>query len=217
MSIKSIALLLSLTSFVSVASLSAGFAQTGAGHQTNKWDVRRNLENGWIVIYSKEFSHEEYLKLIGAIAADVTVSSGSATYAYFSDFAKQSLQQVLYEASRRSPQIYGELLQYLTIDRILSGIKGSFNGQSIGFGLAGMEFNIGRATYNRSECAAIKECVSPRMVQGCDQWVRTPWGSRECVLPTIRQDGCNQWVNTGRRCVPTPNTYQPYIRFRVAR
>ena len=126
----------------------AAIAQTWAGHQTNKSDVRQSLEkNGWTVIYSKEFSHEEYLKLTAAIVADATVSSGSATYTYFSDFARQSLQQVLGEASRRQPDIYSQLVQSLTIDRILSGIKGSFNGRQISWSLAGIEFQIGRATY----------------------------------------------------------------------
>ena len=110
--------------------------------------MRQSLEkNGWTVIYSKEFSHEEYLKLTAAIVADATVSSGSATYTYFSDFARQSLQQVLGEASRRQPDIYSQLVQSLTIDRILSGIKGSFNGRQISWSLAGIEFQIGRATY----------------------------------------------------------------------
>ena len=57
-------------------------------------------------------------------------------------------------------------------------------------------------TWNIKECAVprmvttyrtVKECAVPRMVQDCAKWVRTPWG-RECVLPTVRQDGCERWV-----------------------
>ena len=42
--------------------------------------------------------------------------------------------------------------------------------------------------------STVKECAVPRMVQDCAKWVRTPWGSRECVAPTVRQDGCERWV-----------------------
>jgi len=39
-----------------------------------------------------------------------------------------------------------------------------------------------------------KECAVPRIVQDCAKWVRTFWGSRECIAPYARQDGCEQWV-----------------------
>lgn len=192
---------------------------TVADHRTNKPNVQRSLENGWIVIYSKEFSHEEYLKLSSAIAADALGGSGSVTSAYFSNFADESRTKILQEVVLKAPSIIDEITRELTIQKILSAIKVSFNGSnSVNFSIAGMEFEIGRATYNREECARIKECAVPRMGQtGCRKWISTFWGSRECIAPTFGQVGCDKWVETSTRCIPTPNTYQPYIRFRVAR
>jgi len=42
--------------------------------------------------------------------------------------------------------------------------------------------------------SSVKECAVPRIVQDCAKWVRTFWGSRECIAPYARQDGCEQWV-----------------------
>jgi hypothetical protein len=41
----------------------------------------------------------------------------------------------------------------------------------------------------------IKECAVPRIVQACGKWVRTPWGSKECVAPYPKQEGCNKWID----------------------
>ena len=53
--------------------------------------------------------------------------------------------------------------------------------------------------------SSVKECVEPRIVQKCGRWVRTPWGSRECLAPYPAQEGCNRWfeksVPTGTRQV----------------
>lgn len=65
-----------------------------AYHETNKSERRENLENGWIVFYSKELSHAEMLKIGAAIAADSTVTGG-ATAAYFANFAQESLTQLI--------------------------------------------------------------------------------------------------------------------------
>lgn len=150
-----------------------------AYHKTNKWEVRQSLEDGWIVIYSKEFSHAEYLKLSAAIAADVVGGSGSVTSAYFSDFASESVQGIGEEALRKAPDVADQIIRELTLKKVLSEIKASFKGGRVELSIAGMQFQIGHAAYNRAEC-----------------------------------------INTvvfGERCTPTPNTHQPYIRFRIAR
>jgi FG-GAP-like repeat len=148
-----------------------------AYHKTNKWEVRQSLEEGWIVIYSKEFSHAEYLKLSAAIAADVVGGSGSVTSAYFSDFASESVQGIGKEALRKAPDIADQIIRELTLKKVLSEIQASFRGGRVELSIAGMQFQIGHAAYNRAEC-----------------------------------------IDTGffgERCTPTPNTHQPYIRFRV--
>jgi hypothetical protein len=148
-----------------------------AYHKTNKWEVRGNLENdGWIVLYSKELSHTEEAKLAVALASDATVSSGGATTAFFGSFAEGSLQQIASEAKKKAPQIAQTLIQELTVKKLLSAIRTSFNGRQVELSAAGIKLQAGRATYNRAECLKVF--------------------GRE-------------------RCTSTPNTYQPYIRFKV--
>jgi hypothetical protein len=183
-----------------------------AEHKTNKWDVQRGLENGWIVMYSKEFSHAEYFKLSAAIAVDVVGGSGSVTSAYFQNFAYESRDKILKEIALKSPSIADQVVRELTLDKILSSIQASFNGRQVVLSIAGLEFQVGRATYNRSECSRIKECTAPHIE--CSHWWDTPLGTHECT--GWAQNGCDHWVDTGNRCVDTPNTYQPYIRFKVA-
>jgi len=150
-------------------------AQNITEHVTNKWEVRRNLEDGWIVLYSREFSHNEYIRLSTAIAADVAGGSGGATYAYFSSFAKESLQEIYRELGSRAPSIAQEIMRELTLDKVLSSIRGAFDGRRVELSIAGLQFQVGRATYNRAECERIFN-----------------------------------------RCITLPNTYQPYVRFRMA-
>jgi hypothetical protein len=164
-----------------------------AFHKTNKWDRRANLENGWVVFYSKEISHVEMLKIAAAIAADATVSGGGATTAYFGNFARESLAKLLSQAKSKSPQTFEVLKNNLTHSKLLSSIRSSFNGKEVGMKLAGLDIRVGRETYNRAECVpAIKECAHP-----------SGWG-----IP------CKKWITTPEKCVSTPNTYEPYIRIR---
>ena len=152
-----------------------------AYHRTNRPEIESGLRDndggGWIVLYSKEISHAEEAKLSVCIAADVIVSAGSCTSTYFSNFAQESLQNLLQEASTKAPSIINQIRSELTLNKILGAVKASFNGSRVSLSIAGMEFQVGRSTYNRAEC--------------------TDLFGRE-------------------RCISTPNTYQPYIRFRVA-
>jgi hypothetical protein len=168
--------LLCLLAGVSVTSVIAAPESASAYHKTNKWEVRQNLENGWITVYSKEFSHAEYMKLATAIAADVVGGSGSVTAAYFQDFAISSLQQVINQVGSKAPQVVPALKRDLTLNKLLSAIKTSFNGRQVEMSVAGVNLQVGRATYNRAECLKI-------------------FGKEKCTS--------------------TPNTYQPYIRFRL--
>ena len=179
--------IVALTSAVSMPS------NADAYHRTNKWERRANLENGWVVFYSKEISHAEMLKIAAVIAADSTISGGGATTAYFGNFARESLTKLLNEAKSKSPQTFQVLKNNLTHSKLLSSIRGSFNGKEVGMNLAGLDIRVGRETYNRAECIpAIKECAHP-----------SGWGIR-----------CRKWVTTPEKCVSTPNTYEPYIRIR---
>ncbi len=153
-----------------------------AYHKTNRPGIESGLRDNdggnWIVIYSKELSQREEAKLAICIAADATVSAGSCTSSYFQNFASESLQKLLEEASKKAPSIVNEIRRELTLNKILGAIKASFNGKQVSLSIAGMEFQVGRATYNRAECLKV-------------------FGKE--------------------RCSPTPNTYQPYVRFRVVR
>jgi len=149
--------IMALTSAVSMPS------DADAYHKTNKSERRTNLENGWVVFYSKEISHAEMLKIAAAITADATVSGGGATTAYFGNFASESLSNLLSEAKSKSPQTFQVLKSNLTQSKLLSSIRGSFNGRELGLNLAGLDIRVGRETYNRAECVKVfkRERCSP--------------------------------------------------------
>lgn len=166
-------------SLIATTGIVASQESASAYHKTNKPEVQRDLEDdGLTVIYSKEFSHAEYVKLAAAIAADAAVSKGGATTAYFESFAISSLQQIISDAAKKSPAIAEDLRKNLTVKKILSGIQASlsFNGRQVEVSAGGIKLQVGRATYNRAEC-----------------------------LKVFKKE----------KCTSTPNTYQPYIRFRV--
>jgi hypothetical protein len=98
-----------LISVIATSSVVSLPQSANAYHETNKFERRENLENGWIVFYSKELSHAEMLKIAAAIAADSTVAGGSATAAYFTNFAQESLAQLIQEARKKSPELANNL------------------------------------------------------------------------------------------------------------
>ncbi|HEY9907378.1 MAG TPA: hypothetical protein V6D18_07180 [Thermosynechococcaceae cyanobacterium] len=168
---------LSLIAGVSFAGILGFSEKASAYHKTNRPEVEQSLASGgWTVIYSKEFSHAEYMKLAAAIAADVVVSKGGATSVYFEGFAVDSLQKVIQGAKAKAPKMADILRRELTVNKLLSAIRASFNGKQVRLSMAGTTLEVGRATYNRAEC-----------------------------LKVFKRE----------KCVSTPNTYQPYIRFRV--
>jgi hypothetical protein len=126
-----------------------------AYHKTNKWDRRANLENGWVVFYSKEIGHLEEAEIALAIIADSTVSYGGATTAYFSQFASDSLDQLLNEALQKSPQAFQALKNNLTLKKLLSSIRASFKGGEVRMNIAGLTLAVGKETYNRAECLKV--------------------------------------------------------------
>lgn len=173
-----------IISMIATTGMIASPQVASAYHKTNKWEVKRNLENGWTVMYAKEFNHDEYLKLASAIALDVSGGSGGVTATYFTTLALDSLKQIQAQASK-TPDIARVLSEQLTTNRLLSAIRGSFKGGVIDLSVAGVDIEVGNATYNRAECAKVP-------------------------APTLRKPG-----RTVEKCMPTPNTHQPYIRFRV--
>jgi hypothetical protein len=138
-------------------------SSASAYHKTNKWERRANLENAWIVLYSKEISHEEELKIAAAIASDATVTRGGATYAYFLNFARESLAQLSKEAAKKSPAIAQTLQQNLTVEKLLQAIRTSFRSSEIRMNIAGLTIAVGKETYNRAECLKVfgKERCTP--------------------------------------------------------
>lgn len=171
-------LALTALSCASVASLEVQPAS--AYHQTNKQEVRSSLESdGWIVVYSKEFDHDEYMKFAASTAT-------GTVKVWMLDFAKESLRQLITGTARKSRPISDQIQKNLTAESLVPALQQSFNGKQVELSPArGVRLQVGRATYNRAECARIP-------------------------APT--------WKNPRRtleKCVSTPNTYQPYVRFRV--
>ncbi len=154
-------------------------------YETNKAEVRRGLSENdggnWIVIYSKEFSHEEYEKLTAAIVTDVVTAGGddgAVTTAYFSNFAVESRNKVLQESAEKAPSITDQIRRELTLNKILSAVRASFKGGTVDLSIGGMKFKVGNVFYNRAKCT-------------------------------------KGFVLGKKHCISTPNTYQPYIRFKV--
>lgn len=72
-----------ILSFASAAFASMEVQPVSAYHKTNKQEVRSRLErDGWIVVYSKEFDYDEYMKF-AASTATATVK------VWMLDFAKE--------------------------------------------------------------------------------------------------------------------------------
>ncbi len=140
-----------------------------AAHRTNKPEVRSSLEDGYVVLYTTEFSHQEMLKLAAALAADFSGGSGGFTSVYLANFGRRALRDLDAEVRRKAPDIADELANVLTLTRFLESMDASFDGKRVGLSISGIEMQVGRATYNRTEC----------------------------------EFGI---------CVPTPNTYQMYVR-----
>ncbi len=153
-----------LISVIATSSVISLPQSANAYHETNKFERRENLENGWIVFYSKELSHAEMLKIAAAIAADSTVTGGSATATYFTNFAQESLAQLIQEARKKSPELANNLQQELTTEKLLSSIRASFNRNEVTMRIAGKTIAIGKETYNRAECTKLffgkKKCIS---------------------------------------------------------
>jgi hypothetical protein len=151
-----------------------------AYHKTNKQEVRSSLESdGWIVVYSKEFDHDEYMKFAASTAT-------GTVKVWLLDFAKESLRQLITNTARKSQPVSDQIRKNFTAESLVPALKQSFNGKQVELSPArGVRLQVGRATYNRAECARIP-------------------------APTWRDPR-----RTLEKCVSTPNTYQPYVRFRV--
>ena len=152
-----------LISIIATSSVISLPQSANAYHKTNKSERKENLEKGWTVFYSTELSHAEMLKIAGAIAADSTITAGSATTAYFRVFAVQSLEQLIQEARKKYPELADNFQKELTAEKLLSSIRASFNGNEVKMSIAGKTIAIGKETYNRAECTRIfrkERCIS---------------------------------------------------------
>jgi hypothetical protein len=182
--------------------------QAHAYHKTNRPErMAAHVTSdggGWTVVYGKEFAHADYIQLGAALVADVYGGYGSATAAYFKSFVDQTIQTFAREASQKSPALAGQLTSALTPDKLFSALKASYNSgaRSVRVQISGVDMEVSYATYNRSECTQ-----------------RPGYCARnEIGLPfSVASLGikCAEYVPTKEVCLPTPNTYQPYIRFRI--
>lgn len=171
LAIASLALTLGLSPVVS------SFIQpqeANAYHRTNKRKVRKSIKKGgWSVVYSKEFTQGDWAKLTGALVLDYFGGYGSATSTFLYNFADKSYDKVLDNLDRQSPAIKRQFKKAVNaktfMDLIAAAIK---NGRVDTRNLPGVRVKIGKATYNRAECAL-------------------------------------------GICVPTPNTHQPYVAFKI--
>jgi hypothetical protein len=181
--------------------------QAQAYHKTNKFERQAAHANsdggGWTVIYGKEFTHNDYLALGAALAADIYGGYGSATSAYLKQYADQTRQQILSEITRRAPQLLPTLSNELSLMRLLSALKLSYdsNGRTIQIGSNGINIEVSYATYNRSEC-------TERPGYCAKNAAGLPFSWKAAGIK------CEKYVPTREACISTPNTYQPYIRFR---
>ena len=178
-----------------------------AYHKTNKFERKAAHANseggGWTVIYGKEFTHNDYLALGAALAADIYGGYGSATSAYLKQYAEQTRQQILVEIARKAPQLLPTLANELSLTKLLSALKLSYdsNGRTIQIGSNGINIEVSYATYNRSEC-------TERPGYCAKNAAGLPFSWKAAGIK------CEKYVPAREACISTPNTYQPYIRFR---
>lgn len=119
------------------------------GHKTNKWEIRHNLEKGgWWVAYGKEVGYEEYYEFYQAVAASVATDNPGPAIAYLTALLAESAEVLVRNAGKE----FGGRVQDLAKQEIVAAMHDAIkNGKVKTLQLRGIEFQIGMATYNRSE------------------------------------------------------------------
>ena len=127
-----------------------------ARHVTNKWEVRKGLEDGWTVLYSEEFGTDDWAKLTVTLVADAAGCSGGCTSAFIKSFAYQSYESILREIAQKIPNLarsFGSAISKTNFGSLVASSLRNGNVQSRD--LPGARIRVGKATYNRKECTRI--------------------------------------------------------------
>lgn len=135
-----------------------------AYHDTNKWEVRGNLEaNNWTVLYSEEFGTDEWVKLTANLTADALGCAGGCTSAFITNFGYQSYTTIVQEVGRKSPNFVDSFSSAMSKTAFSSLLASAIrNGKVESRNLPGVRLELGKATYNRRECTKIfgkKKCI----------------------------------------------------------
>lgn len=119
------------------------------GHKTNKWDIRHNLErDGWWVAYGKEIGYKEYQEFGEAVAASVAAENPAPAMAYLKALVAESVAVLARNAGREFGTKVRDVAERELVSAFYDAVK---NGRVRTIKLAGLEVQLGMATYNREE------------------------------------------------------------------
>lgn len=122
------------------------------GHKTNKWEIRHNLEKGgWWVAYGKEIGYQEYYEFYQAVGASVASGNPGPVIAFLGALLAESAEVLVQNAGKEFKGKVQELAKKEIVAAMQDAIQ---NGKVRTLRLRKVEFQIGMATYNRSESGA---------------------------------------------------------------
>jgi len=181
-------------------------------HETNKWQVRHELEShGWWVAYGEEIGTDEYFAFAAAFAASVATENPGPVLAYIQELVTTSIQTLATNAaSEFSTQILN-LSKQLIANAIDDALR---TGRVTNIALEGIDLQIGLAKYWRREVVDLPDFISNPINDVAD--AATNIGQQVGdAISSIFRSGKGQ----SRGLVEVPGTrhpsYQPYIRLRI--
>ena len=163
--VKGLISLVFMSCALSVGGVLSSPQEAYAEHRTNKKEVRRSLDRDYVVLYTSEFSHREMLSLTAALSADYLGGGGTVTSTYLTEFGRRALLNLHEEVERKAPAVAEEIVNGLTLANFLEAMDASFDGGRVNLSIAGIDIQVGRATYNRAECLGSLCASTPNTYQ----------------------------------------------------
>ncbi|MCB0422280.1 MAG: hypothetical protein KDD61_14880 [Bdellovibrionales bacterium] len=175
--------------------------------ESNRNKVMDRLEKGWEVAYGDPIDHEEELRYAVAVATTATCvagSSGAATSGCYSALNKFFSYRLIKTARRIVQEIDRESLGHIIVNEsiVLKHLAKALKNKT-SFKIGSIKVKAGLATYNHWR---VLEYNEPRTFK-CKK--KIPLGGWTWGL-------CGKVVKKKRK-IPLPNTFQPYVRYRISR
>lgn len=127
-------------------------------HETNKWQIRHELEsNGWWVAYGDEIGSEEYFEFAAAIAASVAAENPSPVIVFLNQLISRGLAVLATNAASQFGQQLANLSKQLILEAIDEAVR---EGRVCQFALGGIDVQIGIAKYWRREILDVPDVIA---------------------------------------------------------